>query len=305
MGNNVFTNNAVGQLAGSITAGAVSLTVGSGEGALFPNPSGSQYFYATIFDGVGNMEIVKVTARSTNTFTIVRGQDGTIAQAWDAADYVELRPVAASMGNFGQIDSENTWAENQTFSGDVAAATATVSGNATVGGTLGVTGVATFTAQPLYGANPVTAFPSGTKMLFGQAAAPTGWTGINTYNDYALRLVNTSGATGGSTGGSTAFTSVFTARTILQSDLPNVTLSVTGTTSEDGLHSHTYTKAINQNSFDAGSAAFIASTTDTTSEDGLHTHIVTGDTASMNGGVTQTDMDFAVFYQNVIMASKD
>ena len=44
--------------------------------------------------------------------------------------------------------------------------------------------------------------PSGTAMLFIQAAAPTGWTKSTTLNDYALRIVS---GTGGGTGGSIAF----------------------------------------------------------------------------------------------------
>lgn len=49
-------------------------------------------------------------------------------------------------------------------------------------------------------------FESGTRMLFAQAAAPFGWTQVTTYNDYALRLVN---STGGGTGGSVDFTTAF------------------------------------------------------------------------------------------------
>jgi hypothetical protein len=43
-------------------------------------------------------------------------------------------------------------------------------------------------------------FPSGTKMIFVQAAAPTGWTKDTTYNGYMLHIVTD--GTGGSTGGS-------------------------------------------------------------------------------------------------------
>lgn len=48
--------------------------------------------------------------------------------------------------------------------------------------------------------------PSGTKMIFMQAAAPTGWTLDTTHNDKSIRIVN--GAGGGS-GGSVAFSTVF------------------------------------------------------------------------------------------------
>lgn len=48
--------------------------------------------------------------------------------------------------------------------------------------------------------------PSGTKMLFAQAAAPTGWTKDTTHNNKALRVVS---GTGGASGGSVAFSTVF------------------------------------------------------------------------------------------------
>ena len=57
----------------------------------------------------------------------------------------------------------------------------------------------------------VQAFPSGTKMIFQQTSAPTGWTKITSgVNNHALRVVS---GTAGS-GGSSAFTTVFAARGI-------------------------------------------------------------------------------------------
>ena len=80
----LYTNNANTTLASSITNSATSLTVASGAGALFPNPTSPDFFYCTLDDNAGNIEIVQVTARSTDTFTIVRGQDGTSGVAWNA-----------------------------------------------------------------------------------------------------------------------------------------------------------------------------------------------------------------------------
>lgn len=48
--------------------------------------------------------------------------------------------------------------------------------------------------------------PSGTKMLFMQAAAPTGWTLDTTHNDKSVRIVS---GTGGGSGGSVDFSTVF------------------------------------------------------------------------------------------------
>lgn len=87
----LYTNNAASTLSASITNTATSFSVTSGQGALFPAITGSDYFYVTLLDNSGNIEIVKVTARNTDTFTVTRAQDGTTARAWSANDKVELR----------------------------------------------------------------------------------------------------------------------------------------------------------------------------------------------------------------------
>ena len=55
------------------------------------------------------------------------------------------------------------------------------------------------------GQTPQPTFPAGTRMLFQQSTAPTGWTKDTTVNDKALRVV--SGAVG--SGGSVAFSTLF------------------------------------------------------------------------------------------------
>lgn len=52
------------------------------------------------------------------------------------------------------------------------------------------------------GASNVYQFPSGTRLTFPQAAPPTGWTQVNTWNDVLTRIVDNTG-TGGATGGGT------------------------------------------------------------------------------------------------------
>jgi hypothetical protein len=99
----LFKNNADSTLASGISTSALSLTVASGDGAKFPSPTGSDYFLLTIFKVSGisefSWEIVKVTARSTDTLTIVRAQEGTSATAFDADDRVSLRWTAAAATN--------------------------------------------------------------------------------------------------------------------------------------------------------------------------------------------------------------
>lgn len=93
----VLANNATSLLAADINDAALTLTVSSGEGALFPSPDPGDHFYVTLLDTDGNMEIVKVTARTVDVFTIVRAQESTLAKAFAAGTRVELRVTAQSV----------------------------------------------------------------------------------------------------------------------------------------------------------------------------------------------------------------
>jgi len=88
------TNNAFGVLNASINSSATTIVLVAGQGARFPTLSAGDYFYATLIDTSNNLEIVKCTARSTDTLTVVRGQDSTTARAYATNDRFELRPTA-------------------------------------------------------------------------------------------------------------------------------------------------------------------------------------------------------------------
>jgi hypothetical protein len=115
----LFANNANTTLASSLTNSATSMSVTSASA--FPSPTGSQYFYCTLADAATQqtIEIVKVTAVSGTTFTIVRGQDGTSGTAFNSGDVVSLRLVAASLNDFPKLDEANTFTQTQTFSNPV------------------------------------------------------------------------------------------------------------------------------------------------------------------------------------------
>ena len=88
-------NNAYGVLLLSITASDTSITLQTGEGASFPSLSSGEYFYATLIDVSQNLEIVKVTARTGDVLTVVRGQEGTTARVYVVGDRIEQRITAA------------------------------------------------------------------------------------------------------------------------------------------------------------------------------------------------------------------
>lgn len=91
-----IANSAYGTLSASITTSSTSIILNSGQGARFPTFAVGDFGYATLSDSSNNLEIVKITARSTDTFTVERGQDGTTARAYAAGDRMDMRPVAAN-----------------------------------------------------------------------------------------------------------------------------------------------------------------------------------------------------------------
>lgn len=107
-----YTNNASTTLSATITNSATSLSVTSGHGVKFPSTATGDHFYITLTNGASDVEIMKVTARSTDTFTVVRAQDGTTAQGWAAGDKIELRVIKAMLddlkGERQPIDADLT-----------------------------------------------------------------------------------------------------------------------------------------------------------------------------------------------------
>lgn len=102
-----FTNNASATLGASISSGDTTITLAAGQGALFPELSVGDYFYGTLVDSSNNLEIVQVTARSSDNLTVIRGQDGTTARSYLAGDNLELRVVAASLNSFSAEIEDN------------------------------------------------------------------------------------------------------------------------------------------------------------------------------------------------------
>jgi len=98
-----FTNNAVSVLASAISSSDTTIIVPPGDGAKFPTTDTiDDYFYLTLIQLDGTLEIVKCTGRTGDTFAVERAQDGTSAKAFGAGDRVELRFVAASYNAIAQ-----------------------------------------------------------------------------------------------------------------------------------------------------------------------------------------------------------
>ena len=87
----LFKNNAETTLSGGINDSVTTISVASA--AVFPTPDANNVFFATIDDGT-NIEVVKVTAISSNDLTVVRAQDNTSASAFSTGANIQLRLTA-------------------------------------------------------------------------------------------------------------------------------------------------------------------------------------------------------------------
>jgi hypothetical protein len=102
----IASDNAITTLGSSLSSTATSLTVATGTGALFPALSGGNFFLVTLWTQ-GNAtqipnEIVKVTAITGDTMTIVRGQEGTTPSNWNVGDNVSNQWTSGSLATFAQ-----------------------------------------------------------------------------------------------------------------------------------------------------------------------------------------------------------
>ena len=129
--------------------------------------------------------------------------------------------------------------------------------------------------------------PAGTKMLFVQTAAPTGWTKSTANDNKALRVVSGTA----STGGSVSFTSAFASQTPTIGDTTLTTAQIPA---------HTHTMAYSQTTVTVGSTTIVAT---------VGTGGVTATSNSTGGATphthTSTAINLAVQYVDVIIATKD
>jgi hypothetical protein len=195
MANMLFANNANTTLNGGITAVATSMVVTSATG--FPAPTGSQYFYCTLADAATQttIEIVKVTAVSGTTFTIVRGQDGTTGTAFAAGDVVSLRLVRASLNDFPKLDENNTFSYAPTFNTALAVGSGGTGVTSATGTGAGASVV--LSQAPAINSPVITSYSTSTVPLkvFGLSGQITELFDVYTYNGGTLAFqINSSGA---------------------------------------------------------------------------------------------------------------
>lgn len=110
----LFTNNASTVLSGTLSQGGTTLVVATGTGDKFPTPTGDDFALITLYetDVSGNesrIEVIKLTARTADTFTIVRdvealtGQVGGFAYPSEVGKQVNIELRWTAMGANGML----------------------------------------------------------------------------------------------------------------------------------------------------------------------------------------------------------
>jgi len=189
----LYANNAHSLLANSITSSQTTITLQTGDGAKFPNPTvGAQFFRIAVTSASSPdtvIEIMYCTQRSSNTLTVIRGQEGTTAQAWNVLDLVGNIATAGTYSQFIQpyfgIDtgSVNAYvistpqAYSAYFTG-MPATFATLNANTSTTPTLNVNGLGAATIKN----------GDGSAILAGQVAANSVLAVIYNSNDSSWRI---------------------------------------------------------------------------------------------------------------------
>jgi len=196
--------------------------------------------------------------------------------------------------------------------GNVAGDLTVSGGNITLGGTGRIQGIDTVSASTdaanktyVDAAVGNNGFPSGTKMLFQQTSAPTGWTKDTTHNNKALRVTNGTVGTGGNASFNTVFGLTATNNhTLTVAQMPSHSHS----TSNSGNHSHSFNRrglySGGNYTNDAASGANGSGYTWAQGTNGAGDHSHNTNNAGSSQGHSH-GIDLRVQYIDVIVATKD
>ena len=281
------TNENLGTVLEDAIAGLVTVSVTSADQAL------------TIVDGSADQArnaILSLTTTTTADFSVYAPPVSKLYVINNASSYIATIYNSTVAGNTTAagagvaVPAGTTmavWSNGTNFVSQITHIPSAVLGSGSPSASNFLRGDRVWSAVP----DPI---PTGTKMLFVQTAAPTGWTKDTTHDNKALRIVSGTASTGGTVAFTTAFASKSVAGTVGDTTL---------TTTQIPAHAHTasiianYSTAANPFRFSgyaASNGSLGSAGTNNAGSGGSHNHSFTG-----------TAIDMAVEYVDVIIATKD
>ena len=153
-------------------------------------------------------------------------------------------------------------------------------------------------------------FVTGTVMLFGQTAAPTGWTKLTDQDNAALRVVSGTASTGGSQGFTTAFASQTPTGSVSITAISGSAGSTTLSTPQIPSHSHPANGASNYNEgtpnrFSPSQSPAVVATLVTNAAGGGGSHDHPFSFSSGSGTFSGNAINLAVKFVDLIIAQKN
>ena len=219
---------------------------------------------------------------------------------------------ASAVTGVSTLSATGTVTAGNVSTAGTVSATGNITGNviaANVVNTVGnITGGNVTTAGKITATTFEGVFPSGTKMMFVQTAAPTGWTKDTTHDNKALRVVSGTASTGGTVAFTTAFASKAVSGTIANTTAGGTVGDTTLTIAQIPSHNHgleqgPYTGGGNYTPPGSNNQFSVNAQTTHTGGGGSHNHSFTG--TAHNHSFTGTAIDMAVQYVDTIIATKD
>jgi hypothetical protein len=258
---------------GGISAVATTVNITAGDGAKvasFVNFSAGEYCFGSFKNSSGSIESVKITNRSTDALTISRAADGDTALAWAQDDILEFGLCSAAL--------------ELIYTEAVAAAAAALAVHA----------------------DDDHHFEAATVCIFGQNAAPTGWTRKTDWQNNAMLCYSSSGniGNGGSANPQSGHTHTGPSHTHGAGTLkfPVFTTNADGdlyAISAGGVSAIVYDQIHNYVAAGSDHSGFNAVSINSTN----YTGVGSGSTSA--GGTGATGANTAPYYQEVIAATKD
>lgn len=127
----LFSNFNRTTISNPLSTTSTSITLASGAGAKFPNPTAGQQFTIILNNAATETayEVCICTARSGDVLTVTRGQEGTSPLTWIAGDYLYCGVTGGMLSAMPQLPANNTWTGTNSFNAAVTVPTATAAGN--------------------------------------------------------------------------------------------------------------------------------------------------------------------------------